>query len=78
MRKKKKQSRNIYQMKRNKADITQEVAAEALGISAHTIQNFESGKREPKISLAFKMADLYGCDVNEFRVGTVRKEETTV
>jgi len=48
-------------------------------ISAHTIQNFEAGKREPKIGLAFMMADLYGCDVNEFRLKEKgEKEEATV
>lgn len=51
-------------------------ASPQFGISAHTIQNFEAGKREPKISLAFKMADLYGCDVNEFR--SEEEDEATV
>lgn len=68
MKKKQPKPRAIYRQMRDQAGITQEAAAEALGISAHTIQNFEAGKREPKISLAFKMADLYGCDVNEFRL----------
>lgn len=71
---KKKEARNIYQAKRMEADITQEVAAEALRVSAHTIQNFEAGKREPKISTAFAMADLYGCDVNEFRPEAKKRE----
>ena len=77
---KKKEASNIYQTKRDAADMTQEYAAEQLDISLRTIQNFEYGKREPKISLAFKMADLYGCDVNEFRAATKEeeKEEATV
>ena len=81
MKKKQPKSRTIYRYLRDEAGITQEAAAEALGISAHTIQNFEAGKREPKISLAFKMADLYDCDVNEFRATAEereRKEEAAV
>lgn len=72
---KKKKTRTIYRVKRDAADMTQEYAAEQLDISLRTIQNFEYGKREPKISLAFKMADLYGCDVNEFRAAVRAKEE---
>ena len=67
--KEQKKPRTIYQRKRQEAKkkISQEKAAEDLGISSRTIQFIEAGTREPRISVAFGMADLYGCDIQDFR-----------
>ena len=69
MKKKEQKPRTIYQRKRQEAKkkISQEKAAEDLGISSRTIRFIEAGTREPRISVAFGMADLYGCDIQDFR-----------
>ena len=56
-----------YQKKRIQAKLSQEAAAEILGVSTRYLQYIEAGVREPKISMAFKMADLYQCSILEFR-----------
>ena len=59
----------IYQVKRIQAGLSQETAAELLGISTRNLQYIEAGVREPKIGIAFKMAELYRCDILDFKVG---------
>lgn len=44
---------------RIKAKLTQEQAAEALGVSRQTISNWENGKTYPDIVSVIKMSDLY-------------------
>lgn len=44
---------------RTKANLTQEQAAEALGVSRQTISNWENGKTYPDIVSVVKMSDLY-------------------
>lgn len=65
----------IYKIKRLQAGYTQEFAAERLGLSPRCLQYIEAGKREPKISKVFKMADLYGCDISDFRPAEKIEEE---
>ena len=65
----------IYKIKRIQAGYTQEIAAEHLGISPRSLQYIEAGKREPKISKVFEMADLYGCDISDFRPAKKIEEE---
>lgn len=57
----------VYQIKRIRSKLSQETAAELLSISTRSLQYIESGAREPKLSLAFKMADIYKCSILEFR-----------
>lgn len=40
--------------------ISQDQAANALGISLRAYQNYEYGQREPNIEMIFKLADFYG------------------
>lgn len=56
----------IYQIKRIQANLTQERASESLGVSTRYLQYIEAGTREPKIGMAFQMADLYGCSILDF------------
>lgn len=44
---------------RTEAKLTQEQAAEALGVSRQTISNWENGKTYPDIVSVVKMSDLY-------------------
>lgn len=79
MKKKQQKPRTIYQKKRKEAKLTQETAAEKLDLSSRTIQLFEAGTREPKLSMGFKMADLYGCSIEDFRPKERKeKEEATI
>ena len=43
------------------AKLTQENAAEALGVSRQTISNWENEKTYPDIVSVVKMSDLYSC-----------------
>ena len=45
---------------RNKKNLSQSQAADALGISLRAYQNYEYGQREPNIEMIFKLADFYG------------------
>lgn len=71
----KRKPRTIYQRKRMDAHISQEKAAEALDMSVRNLQFIEAGKRELKLKMGFAMADLYGCDIQEFRVEMEKKKE---
>lgn len=44
---------------RKAKNISQEQAANALGISVRAYQNYEYGQREPNIEMIFKLADFY-------------------
>lgn len=55
---------NIIKNARNKAMLTQEQAAEALGVSRQTISNWENGKSYPDIISVIKMSDLYSVSLD--------------
>lgn len=50
---------------RTNADLTQEQAAEALGITKGTLASYELGKTIPKIDMAKRIARLYGFSVDD-------------
>lgn len=56
---------NNYRRMRRRADMDATVAAKRLGVSANTINNWESGKTSPTADKLVKMAELYGCKVDE-------------
>ena len=45
--------------------MTQAEMAQSLGIARNTFSQYECGKREPKIAVMKKMAELLGCTVDE-------------
>lgn len=51
---------------RTQAKMTQQEWAEALGVSCSTVKNWESGKGEPKLSDAVKMAKISGIPLTNF------------
>ena len=51
--------RNIYQAARKTAGLTQERAAEALGICVESIRAYEQGQRVPSDEVVSRMVDLY-------------------
>lgn len=58
---------------RNAAKLTQESAAESLGVSRQTVSNWETGKTYPDIVSVIKMSDLYSVSLD-----CLLKEEKTV
>lgn len=58
---------------RNEANLSQEQAAEALGVSRQTVSNWENGRTYPDINSVIKMSDLYSVSLDhllkeEFKV----------
>lgn len=51
--------RNIYQMARSAAGITQERAAEMIGVSTESMRAYEYGKRIPPEEVVFTMSEVY-------------------
>ena len=58
---------------RNESGMTQEQAAEALGVSRQTISNWETGKSYPDIVSVIRMSELYDVSLDH-----LLKEETSV
>ncbi len=58
---------------RNQSGLTQEQAAEALGVSRQTISNWETGKSYPDIVSVIRMSDLYDVSLDH-----LLKEETSM
>ena len=48
------------------AGYTQEEAAKKLEISSKSISNYENGKVIPKLAMLQALANLYGCDSEDF------------
>lgn len=51
--------------KRKEKGLTHKAIAECLGLSIQTYRNYEYGDREPKIEMLRKMADFFGCTIDE-------------
>ena len=64
---------SIIKNARNEAGLSQEQAAEALGISRQTVSNWETGKTYPDIISVIKMSDLYSVSLDR-----LLKEETSM
>lgn len=52
-------NRNIYQLARERAGMTQEAVSEHLYISTESLRMYESGRRRPSDEMVVLMADLY-------------------
>lgn len=55
---------------RVKAGMTQEKAAEKLGVDKRTIINYETNAGNVKLSTYAKLAELYDCNLCDFFVAT--------
>ena len=64
---------SIIKNARNEARLSQEQAAEALGVSRQTVSNWETGKTYPDIISVIKMSDLYSASLDH-----LLKEETSM
>lgn len=52
---------NLYQRARKTTCLTQEQAAERLGLSAESLKHYELGKRVPPDGVVQRMVEVYGC-----------------
>lgn len=50
---------------RAERDWSQAQLAEALGVSRQTVNAIETGKYDPSLPLAFKMAKLFECSIED-------------
>ncbi len=46
-------------------EMTQQQLAEKVGVSRQTILAIEAGKYSPSLELAFQLADVFGCKLEE-------------
>lgn len=51
--------------KRKEAGLTRKQLADIMDISAKSIANYEYGVREPKLEMLRKLADYFGCSIDE-------------
>lgn len=64
--------RKLKQLRKEKG-LTQQIAAEKLGITRSTISNYEIGRRSPHLTDLQKIAELYGAGLEMF--GVVQTDE---
>ncbi len=57
--------RNKLKVFRVMHDLTQEALAEKLGVTRQTIISIESGKYDPSLGLAFKIAGLFKVKIED-------------
>ena len=57
--------RNTIKVERAKKDLTQQELADHLSVSRQTIIAIESGRFNPSVKLALKMALFFGCSVQD-------------
>lgn len=57
--------KNNLQVWRAKKDLTQEDLAEKVGVTRQTINAVETGKYNPSLELAFKLAEFLDCKIED-------------
>ncbi len=57
--------KNRLEELRRARDMRQEDLAQALGVSRQTVISLEKGKYNPSLSLAFKLARVFGMPIEE-------------
>jgi len=60
-----KKAKNLFYKARCRAGLTIAKAASKIGVSTVSICAWEYGKREPKVNILRRVADVYGCTVDE-------------
>ncbi len=56
---------NVVRERRAERSWTQQDLAERLEVSRQTVNAIETGKYDPSLPLAFKLAKLFGCRVED-------------
>ncbi|MCM3569508.1 helix-turn-helix transcriptional regulator [Neobacillus mesonae] len=60
---------------RAKKDLTQDQLAEQLGVSRQTIISLERERYNPSIILAFKLAHIFNCKIEDIFIYEEEKDE---
>ncbi|MDN3450464.1 helix-turn-helix transcriptional regulator [Planococcus sp. APC 3906] len=66
--------KNHIKLLRTKHGLTQDQLAEVLGVSRQTIISLEKEKYNPSITLAFKLAEVFKCSIEEIFIYEGEKE----
>ncbi len=64
-----------FEQCRKRAGLTQEQVAEKLGVDRTTVSKWDTATNMPRADLLFKIASLYGCDVNDLLSTTDTKSD---
>jgi putative transcriptional regulator len=56
---------NRIRVMRSERDWTQGDLAQRLGVSRQTVNSIETGKYDPSLPLAFRIARVFGCPIEE-------------
>lgn len=64
---------DIMREKRSERHITQDLLSDLAGICIHTVRNWERGRSYPNIEEAAKIADVFGCSIDELVGRKVKK-----
>ncbi len=56
---------NSIKKYREVTKITQQQLADRIGVSRQTIVRFENGTHEPRLTELRKMAEIFGCSMND-------------
>ena len=57
--------RNTIKLERVRKNLTQQELADILSVSRQTVMAIESGRFNPSVKLALKMAAVFECDVKD-------------
>lgn len=69
--------KNRLEELRRQAKMSQEYLAAALEVSRQTVSSLENGRYNPSILLAFKIARLFGCAIEDIFIYEEGKGEDT-
>ena len=69
--------KNQLRVLRAEYDWTQEELAHRLGVSRQTINAIETGKYDPSLPLAFKLAQLFGKPIEEIFLFNESEKKST-
>lgn len=58
-------TKKMIEMREN-AGLSQTAVADKLKCTSSAVSQYESGKREPSFETLVKLAEIYGCTVNDF------------
>lgn len=56
---------NCIKVKRAENDYTQQDLADKVGVSRQTINAIEKGKYDPSLPIAFKLAQVFNCQIED-------------
>ena len=62
---------------RQQRNMTQEQLAMLIGVSRQSVAKWESGQTTPEVDKLVKMADLFGCSLDEFVTGDLSQQEVS-